>query len=207
VTAVGETPARRPRSRARYDRRRREVVETAARLFAERGYADTSIDDLVEATGLQRGGLYHYIGSKQDLLLLTHEQLIAPLLREAERIVAAELDASERLRALLRAWVVHVAAHRDHMIVFAEERRRIESDPAWDTVRAERARFQELLDTVLRDGAADGSFAVTDLGIVEMAILGIVNHMPQWLDPAGRLVPEEVADRCADLLLEGLEPR
>jgi hypothetical protein len=40
-----------------------------------------------------------------------------------------------------------------------------------------------------------------------MSILGIVNHMPQWLDPAGRLAPAGVADRCADLLLQGLETR
>ena len=205
--AAGSRPARRPRSRAKYEQRRREVVNTAARLFAERGYHNTSIDDLVAATGLQRGGLYHYIEGKQHLLLLTHEELIAPLLVRAEAIAAADLPAEAKLRELLRAWVAHVAGHRDHMVVFGEERRLIESDPAWHEVRAARERFQSLLEEVLREGDRKGRFVIEDIGIVQMSILGIVNHMPQWLDPEGRLAPEQVADRCLDVLLRGLLPR
>jgi TetR/AcrR family transcriptional regulator, cholesterol catabolism regulator len=197
----------RPRSRARYEQRRREVVGIAAAVFARRGYADTSIDDLVEATGLQRGGLYHYIESKQHLLLLVHEELMAPLLVEADAIVASDDDPEVKLRRLLRAWVGHVASHRDHMVVFNESRRLIESDPAWDEVRADRQRFQQLLERVLAEGAAAGRFAIADLGLVELSILGIVNHMPQWLDPTGRLSPAQIADGCADLLLAGLLPR
>ena len=197
----------RSRGGEKYDRRRREVVNTAARLFAERGYRNTSIDDLVEATGLQRGGLYHYIDSKQHLLLLTHEELIEPLLVRAEEIVAGDVPADVKLRELLRAWVTHVATHRDHMVVFSEERRLIESDPAWVDVRAARERFQSLLEGVLLAGDRDGAFAVDDADVVRLSILGIVNHMPQWLDPDGRLRPGEIADRCADMLLRGLLPR
>jgi AcrR family transcriptional regulator len=197
----------RRRSRAKYDQRRREVVNIAARLFAEHGYHDTSIDDLVEATGLQRGGLYHYIESKQQLLLLTHEELIAPLLVRAEEIVAADAPSDLKLRDLMRVWVTHVATHRDHMVVFSEERRLIESDPAWVDVRAARARFQSLLEGVLRAGVQEGRFAIEDIGIVQLSILGIVNYMPQWLDPVGRLKPEEIADSCGDVLLRGLLPR
>ena len=197
----------RRRSRAKYEQRRREVVNTAARLFAERGYHNTSIDDLVEATGLQRGGLYHYIDSKQHLLLLTHEELITPLLVRAEAIVAADAPADAKLRELMRAWVTHVATHRDHMVVFSEERRLIESDPAWVGVRAARERFQSLLEGVLDLGARAGTFSIGDPDMVRLSILGIVNYMPQWLDPEGRLKPAEIADRCCDVLLRGLLPR
>jgi hypothetical protein len=74
-------------------------------------------------------------------------------------------------------------------------------------VRQARARFQQLLEDVLREGDHEGSFAIPDLRLAEMLVLGIVNHMPQWLDPDGRLAPGDVADRCADLLLRGLLPR
>jgi TetR/AcrR family transcriptional regulator, cholesterol catabolism regulator len=206
VEAAAAAPAVRPR-RAKFELRRREVVNTAARLFAERGYHGTSIDDLVEATGLQRGGLYHYIDSKQHLLLLTHEELIGPLLDEAEEIVASELPAPTKLRELLRAWVTNVAEHRDHMIVFNEARRLIESDPAWEEVRAARERFRLLLEDVLLEGRREGQLVVGDVGLLELSILGIVNYMPQWLDPDGRVPPEQIAESCADLLLRGLLPR
>jgi TetR/AcrR family transcriptional regulator, cholesterol catabolism regulator len=206
VQAAAATAPARPR-RARYEQRRREVVNTAARLFAEQGYHDTSIDDLVEATGLQRGGLYHYIDSKQHLLLLTHEELIGPLLDEAEPIVASELPAPAKLRELLRAWVTHVAAHRDHMVVFNEARRLIESDPAWEEVRAARERFRALLEGVLVEGREEGQFVIDDVRLLELSILGIVNYTPQWLDPEGRVPPEKIAESYADLLLRGLLPR
>jgi TetR/AcrR family transcriptional regulator, cholesterol catabolism regulator len=208
--AARERPGRPPGGGnllGKYDRRKREVVNTAARLFAEQGYRNTSVDDLVRATGLQRGGLYHYIDSKQELLLLAHEELMEPLLEQAEAIAAGEAPADEKLRALVRAWVEHVATHLDHMVVFTEERRLIESDPAWSDVRASRARFQRLLEGVLRQGVDEGAFAIEDVDVAELSILGIVNHMPQWLDPHGRLGAEDLADRCVDLLLAGLLPR
>jgi AcrR family transcriptional regulator len=192
---------------SKWERRRREVVDVSTSVFAERGYRNTSIDDLVEATGLQRGGLYHYIDSKQHLLLLAHEELIGPLLVRAEEIAAADHEPEAKLRELLRAWVAHVASHRAHMVVFNEERRLIESDPAWREVRWARERFEAILDGVLLDGIHDGSFTMGDRDVARMSILGIVNHMPQWLDPNGRLPPVEVADRCADLLLLGLLTR
>jgi tetracycline repressor-like protein len=60
---------------------------------------------------------------------------------------------------------------------------------------------------VLREGQRAQRFVVPDLDVVQMAILGIVNYMPQWLDPRGRLAPRDLADRCVDLLLLGLLPR
>ena len=61
---AGSHPSTRPALRARYDARRREVVATAAALFAERGYDGTSMSELTAATGLAAGGLYHYIGAR-----------------------------------------------------------------------------------------------------------------------------------------------
>jgi AcrR family transcriptional regulator len=193
--------------RAKYDERRLAVVDAAARAFAERGYHETSIDDLVAATGLQRGGLYHYIGAKQELLLLIHDELMSPLLEQAERVVAEAGGPEQALRDLLRVWVEHVAAHRDHMTVFTEERRLLESDPDWGSVREARERFRDLLAGVLADGARTGAFRTADPEMALYSILGIVNYMSVWLDPGGRLSPAEIADRCASLLLDGLAPR
>jgi AcrR family transcriptional regulator len=197
-------PPERPRLRAKYDRRRDEIVAVAARLFAERGYRQTSIEDLVAATGLQRGGLYHYIDGKGELLLLIHDELMNPLLERAEAILDEGGDAETQLRTLVRAWVAHVATHRDHMTVFNEERRLIESDPGWARVRASRRSFQDVLTEVLRQGVNEGSFRIPDLELALLALLGMVNHMSQWLDPKGRLSPEAIADALVDLLLSGI---
>jgi AcrR family transcriptional regulator len=81
---VDKAPTR-PALRARYERRRADVVAAAARTFAERGYHGTSIDDLIEATGLTRGGLYHYTDSKEALLIAVLDELMDPLLERGVR--------------------------------------------------------------------------------------------------------------------------
>ena len=67
---------------------------SAAELFAERGFTATSMTDLSEATGLAAGGLYHYIGSKKQLLFRICDELMEPLLAEARAIVETDEPAT-----------------------------------------------------------------------------------------------------------------
>ena len=92
----------------------------------------------------------------------------------------------------MREWVRHGETHRDHMIVFAAERRLVESDPRWAAIRRQREEFEALLDDILAGDA-----------LVRLALLGMVNHMPTWYRPDGRLSAEEIADGFVDLVLSG----
>jgi TetR/AcrR family transcriptional regulator, cholesterol catabolism regulator len=201
---MAAAPPARPVVRAKYDQRREYVVSVAAREFAKNGYHATSIEDLVLATGLQRGGLYHYIDSKQQLLWLIHDQLLAPLLVKARVICEDDAPPAEQLDRLMHVWVSHVAEHRDHMVVFNEERRLIETGHEWEAAKKQRNEFQDLLYGILQRGIADGSFSLSDPHIALMSILGIVNHMSQWFHTGGRLSAEKIAARCVDLVLHGI---
>jgi AcrR family transcriptional regulator len=194
-------PPTRPALRERYEGRRREVIATAARVFAEHGYQATSISDLTAATGLAAGGLYHYIESKDALLISICDELLDPLLERAREILATEAPPAEQLRALLHAWLAQIASHRDHMLVFAQERHVIEREPQWRRVRAQRKAFEQLLDDVLLRGERDGTMRFADRGFTLMTLLGMVNYTPQWLNPRGRLSPEQIADGYCDLVL------
>ena len=195
------SPPTRPALRARYDARRREVVATAARLFAERGYDGTSMSELTEATGLAAGGLYPYIEGKDDLLIAICDELLEPLLERAREIVAAEAPPVEQLRELVGAWVAHVVEHRDHMLVFTQERQAIESEARWRRVRSQRKAFEKILDEVLARGEADGSMTFADRRLSLLALLGMVNYTAQWVRPGGRLTAEEIAaGYCAIVL-------
>lgn len=195
------SPPTRPALRERYEGRRREVIATAARLFAQRGYQETSMSELTAATGLAAGGLYHYIESKDELLISICDELLDPLLERAREIVSAPAPPAEQLRALLHAWLAHIASHRDHMLVFGQERHVIEREPQWRRVRAQRKAFEKLLDDVLARGEADGTMRFEDRGFTLMTLLGMVNYTPQWLNPRGRLSPAQIADGYCDLVL------
>ena len=195
------SPPTRPALRARYEARRREVVDTAAELFAERGYDGTSMNELTEATGLAAGGLYHYIEGKDDLLIAICDELLEPLLERAREIVAVEATPVEQLRELAAAWVDHVVTHRHHMLVFTQERQAIEREPRWRRVRSQRRAFEQTLDDVLARGEADGSMRFADRRLSLLALLGMVNYTPQWVRPDGRLSPDEIAEGYVAMVL------
>ena len=199
-------PPTRPALRQRYDRRQERVIQVAAELFAERGYAATSMTDLSEATGLAAGGLYHYIGSKKQLLFRICDELMEPLLAEARAIVATDEAAVDHLRRLLRAWLEHIARHRHHMTVFQQERHLIEHDPQWRTVRKQRKDFELILDGVLERCEREGALSFPDRALTLRALLGMVNHTSSWLRPRGRLSPEQIADGYCDMLLRAFAP-
>jgi AcrR family transcriptional regulator len=182
-------PPTRPALRRRYDRRRDDVLRTAARLFAERGYHATSVDDLCAATGLAAGGLYHYIGSKERLLFAILAQLMDPLLEQAREVEASPAPPSERLRELLRIWLAHIAEHHDHMLVFTQERRVLERDERWKQVRESRQAFEDVLGRLVAAAIPHG-----DTRLRVLALLGMVNHTAQWFRSDGRLSTDEIAD-------------
>lgn len=188
----------RPAQRARYDARRDDLVRGAARVFAERGYDQTSIPELAEALGLGTGSLYHYVPGKEQLLIAICDQLMEPLLARVAEL--DQPDPAARLRALVRLWVAHVVEHRDHMLVFQQERHVIEHGTQWKSVRTSRKRFDRLLEDLL------GEAGVTDPQLAHWALLGMVNHTAQWFRPRGSRTPQEIADGYADLVLPPTPP-
>jgi len=194
-------PPTRPALRARYEGRRQALIDAAAKLFAERGYEQTSIGDLSEATGLAAGGIYHYTSSKEGLLIAICDELLDPLLEQARAIAATDVPPDQHLRDLLRAWLLHIESHIPHMLVFGQERHTIEREPRWRAVRRKRKQFEQILDGVLVAGEADGSMAFEDRGLTLLALLGMVNYAPQWLRPGGRRSAEEIADTWCNLFI------
>ncbi|MEX1141577.1 MAG: TetR/AcrR family transcriptional regulator [Thermoleophilaceae bacterium] len=193
-------PAR-PVLGARYDRRRAEVVDGAAKTFARSGYDQTSVPELAESLGLATGSLYHYFGSKEQLLIAICDELMDPLLAETEQLVERDMAPDEQLRELVRLWVAHVIGHRDHMLAFQQERHVIDHGDRWRHVRESRKRFERIVERVLERACDAGLTIELDRRLLLSALLGMVNHTAQWHRPSGRLGAVDIADGYVDLLL------
>jgi AcrR family transcriptional regulator len=195
-------PPNRPALRERYDRRQQEVVDAAAGVFARQGYDQTTVQELAKEVGIAAGGLYHYFGSKEQLLIRICDELMDPLLARIEPLVADHAaDPAEQLRAVVRLWVEHVCTHRDHMLVFQQERHVIEHGAQWRGVRTTRKRFERIIEDLLDRGGRAGALRYDDRRVALSALLGMVNHTAQWYRPRGRLTSQEIADGYVDLLV------
>ena len=188
----------------RYERRRQEIADIAARVFAERGYHGTSVSDLVSATGLQRGGLYHYINGKEELLSLVHQRFIEPLLEESRVVLAAGEPPDKTLRMLMHVLLKSVEQYRNQVTVFLREWRNIKDHKAWEAIASARKEYEDIVLGVLKRGSDEGMFSVPDQKMAGMALLGMINYTYQWFDPGGRVSADELADQMTSIFLHGV---
>src|SRR5881275_1939028 len=181
--------------------RRSELTRAAARLFAEKGYHGTSIGDLAEAMGVQKGSLYAHIRSKEDLLWEVAREGAAAFHAALDEI-AEELPATEKIRLALRAHLRVVAEQLDAATVFIREWRYLEGERR-DEFLAERRRYEERFRAFFREGRELGELR-TDLDDATATLLALsaANWAYTWLRPG--YDTDELADRFYALLIDGM---
>jgi AcrR family transcriptional regulator len=181
--------------------RKSELTRQAARLFAEKGYHGTSIGDLAEAMGVQKGSLYAHIESKADLLWEVARDGSAAFHAALDE-VPDELPATEKIRRALRAHLRVVAEQLDVATVFIREWRYLEGDRR-EQFLGERRRYEERFRELFREGRELGELR-TDLDDATATLLALsaANWAYTWLRPGADT--DELADRFFVFLLDGM---
>lgn len=185
-------------------RRNQAILKAAARLFRLYGYHGTSMQDLAEAIGLQRGSLYHYIDSKEDILYALMQEAIETFISEIEPIALAPQPASLRLRQAVAAHLRVLVSMPDAVAVFLHELKALGPENQRRIV-ALRDRYEALFRRLLADGIAEGEFRPVNIKVATFAILGILNWPYHWFKPEGELSVEELAEVFSELILRGLK--
>jgi TetR/AcrR family transcriptional regulator, cholesterol catabolism regulator len=181
--------------------RRSELTRQAARLFAEKGYHGTSIGDLAEAMGVQKGSLYAHIESKADLLWEVAREG-ADAFHAALDAIPDELPATEKIRLALRAHLRVVADQLDVATVFVREWRYLSGERR-DAFIAERRRYEERFRALFGEGRELGELR-TDLDEATATLLALsaANWAYTWLRPEEDT--DALADRFFAVLLDGM---
>src|SRR4051794_2246394 len=109
------------RTRLSSAERREEIIESAVRLWAVRGYHATSVSDLCDETGIGKGALYHHIGSKEEILYEIHTRFADPILAFGKAVLETEASPSEKLVRISRELFNLIAEYRDYVAVFYRE--------------------------------------------------------------------------------------
>jgi AcrR family transcriptional regulator len=182
------------------------LMAAATRLFSERGYDRTSVQEIVEAAGVTKGALYHYFGSKDDLLHEIYGRLLRLQQERLDAYADAQKPVEERLRRAAADVVVTTIDNLDDARIFFRSMHQL-SPEKQKQVRAERRRYHERFRELVEEGQRSGVFnAATPADLVVDYHFGSVHHLSSWYRPDGRLRPQQVADHLADLLLRALRP-
>lgn len=191
----------------RQEARRRQVRDAALRVFSERGYRATSMQDLADAVGMGKASLYHYVDSKEEVLTELYEEVLRDNVHEVRRIASRELTAVEALREVLVERVAYTCRNRELLNVFFEEEAELPDRQRARLIRVRHEYEDAVLEIVAR-GLEDSELVLgTTPRVFVNTVLGAANWAYKWFDPKGPLTPEELGADMAAVLLAGVLPR
>jgi len=194
--------ARAPRNTDTTAATRVDILKSAAKAFRRLGYHGATVENIATALRMKKGNLYYYFKNKEEILFACHQYSLDCLLKLLEEVERSGASPSQKLRALIVA-SVHTILDELHGTALILELEAL-SPAHLKTIITRRDRFDRGIRQVLEEGIADGSFAPDDVKLRTFALMGAVNWIPRWFNPAGPATSSEIADRFADYLLAGL---
>lgn len=191
-----------------YHAKRREVIDTAATIFQEKGYQATTLADIATALDTDRATLYYYVSGKEELLREAVAQCIVEITDELRRIVLGDQPAPEKLRQLVITVMNSYETHYPHPYVFIKEL----LDETWHEhsdwshqLMAMVAEIQGHVVGVLEQGIQDGYFrADVPVDLMANGVLGMINWTHRWYRPGAKFSGDEIGRGFAAMLLNGL---
>ena len=184
---------------------RQEILRTAGRLFQQRGYDATSMNDVAASLKLSKGGLYHHFQSKDEILFeimnhamdITEERVLGP--------VRGIANPEERLRALIRLHIEVVLSPRDREITVMLHENHPLPPALRRRINGRKKEYIHFLENLIAEiqGSRRAAPRVSPRAAA-FALLGMINWIYQWYKPEGELQVQNLVPQFTDLLFGGL---
>lgn len=187
------------------DNRMDEILTAALALFSRKGYLKTSLTEVAEAVGLTKGGIYHYIDKKEDLLFLIHKQMLDAFLKTFQTSSSVNADPKSKLFSWIRAHLILMRDYKAHIKIFFNELYSLEKQSDLDGIVKSRDEIYMMLYDIIRDGMKKKLFR-NDINpkILTFLLFGMLNWFYQWYDPDGPRSLENIYDDVTKLVSQGI---
>lgn len=187
------------------DLKRDAVIRTAARAFRERGYHNTSLDDIAAALDVTKPTVYYYVTSKEQLLFECFKAGLGQIRAACRAARRAQAPARERLNAVLRGYVEAIASDFGWCMVSAEDQ---DLSPAMSAqIKLLKSEIDQAIRRLLREGMQDGSITRCDPKMTAFALAGAINWIAHWYREDRSLGPSGIAAAFVSFFENGLRPR
>ncbi len=204
--ASGASPWAGGRRRLRERALKREaVIHAAARAFSERGYHNTSLDDLAASLEVTKPTLYLYVPSKEAILFECFRAGLAQIQGTLDECERADGPARERLFAFIRGYAGAIVGDFGWCMLRAEDQHL--GTAMSRRIKALKAGIDRRMRGLIEAGVADGSIRPCDERMTAFALAGALNWMGHWYREDASLKPHEIADKFIDVFNRGLKGR
>lgn len=195
----------RRRADRNYGRKREAILQVAARLFRDRGYENTSVNELADELGVTKPTIYYYFENKDDILLVIMSIAQERIIETLREVSTSPGSGIERLQEAMYRYSLILMSDFGQCLAI------ISNDTLLPQSRAEvegRIRTaDELIFAIMDQAVAEGAIRFPDRRLAYHAIFGALNSTAFWYKPTGRLAAEQIARDMAQMLLDGLRPR
>jgi len=193
--------AKTPFRKVRYKEKQKKILESAARIFARKGYERASLEEIAARLKLTKASLYHYIKSKEEMPFLIQMQALAQVQAALEQILDSTEDPVEKLQKAIRSHVRIVT--QKHVIGALRQQELILPSKLRTRIIAQRDMYERSFQKIVRDGIKAGALQSKDWKMSSLAALGTLNWIVRWYSPKGRLTVEEIEKEMSDFILRG----
>lgn len=185
-------------------RRASEILDAAAKVFAERGYYGASTQDIADVLGIRQASLYYYFPSKEIALELVCMKGVEGFFEAASEVAGSKRSAAEKVRGLVEAHLAPLLDRADFVKTFLNERQHLPPLSRKKVGKLSRA-YEKVIEKVISEGVARGEFRKNaDPRLMTLALLGMCKSVSAWFGKEpGRSIPA-VAAEYADILLGGI---
>ena len=181
------------------------ILDVSSKLFRERGYDRTTLDDVAAELSVTKPSLYYYFRSKEEILLAC---IAAAYARMRERLAAADDPAysgRRRVELMMRIYMEVISDDTGVSIVLADER--VMAEAGQKLYREMRRELNAALERRIAHGVSDGSLRTRDVSTTAAAIFGMFNWVSHWSPNRRAAGPEAISDHFLELLFDGLAPK
>jgi AcrR family transcriptional regulator len=180
-----------------------EVYRAAAQIILRKGYDATSINDIANALGMTKAGLYHYINGKKELLFDIMNFGLDELDEEVVTPAGSVTDPSAKLRFIIDSHARLVTRGQGAITILVDEITAL--TPAQNRIITRRKReYFDRLRNVLDELKAEGKLQDVDTTAATFSLLGMINWLSRWFRQDGTLTQEQVAEQIVKIALNGL---
>ena len=191
-----------PFRQIRYREKQKRILQSAARLFARKGYERASLEEIAAKLKLTKASLYHYIKSKEEMLFLIQMEAIGEVQEALERILDSTEDPVDRLERAIKS---HVRIITQKHVIGALRQQELILPAKWRArIIAQRDQYEKTFETIIQEGIASGALGARDEKMSSLAALGALNWIVRWYSPRGRLSIEAIEEEIAAFVLRGL---
>ena len=184
--------------------RKETIIETAARLFRERGFSATSMRDLAEQVGVEAASLYNHINSKAEILQEICFKVANKFMSHIDKVDASDMPAIKKIEAVLRFHIQQMVNHYEEVYVSDREWKHL-TDPYLSNMQSQRRLYRQRIASIIEEGIKKNELKKIDAPTAVLIILHAVSGIESWHRSKQKITGDMLEENMVMILVEGLK--